>query len=40
MQLIVAKAQALEKKMMSVDGSAHSTEQQLRQALLAGDFHL
>jgi hypothetical protein len=40
MQLIVSKAQALERKMVSVDGSAHSTEQQLRQALLAGQLHL
>ncbi len=37
MQLIVSKAQALEKKKVSADGNAHSTEQQLRQALLAGD---
>jgi hypothetical protein len=36
MQLVASKAQALQKQMMSADGNAHSTEQQLRQALVAG----
>ena len=36
MLLIANKAQALQKQMISADGSSHSTEQQLRQALTAG----
>lgn len=39
MQLIVNKTQALQKQMISADGSSHSTEQQLRQALMAGTHH-
>ncbi len=38
MQVIVSKAQALEKKMVAADGSLHSNEQQLRKSLLEGDF--
>ena len=39
MQLVVKKAQALQKQMISADGSSHFTEQQLRQALTAGRCH-